>query len=143
VKNIYGTSKGDTLNGSAADNMFWTYSGNDVAYGKGGDDTFSDFAGGPNAFTGSDKYFGGSGDDFFLTMNGKDTMSGGGGDDDFISYNREDIVVRGGAGKDQLTLAVGREADFDVVYHHGSHIIYEHDGQTIDVRGVEKIDWSN
>jgi Ca2+-binding RTX toxin-like protein len=143
MRNIYGTDKADTLNGNQADNDFWSYDGNDVCRGKAGDDEFSDYFGGPSGTTGSDKFIGGAGDDFFLTMNGNDKMLGGAGNDEFISYNRDSFTVSGGAGDDDLTIDVVQKKDFQLVVHDGAHRVYEHGDQTIDIRGVEHIHWTS
>lgn len=71
--------------GSAADNVFETYNGNDLLYGLDGNDTLSS----------------GLGNDYLQGGRGLDALDGGGGND-VLSGGKDNDTLKGGAGNDAL-----------------------------------------
>ena len=103
-----GDSSPENVVGTAADEQIWTFLGNDVIRGNGGNDTI-------DSGMESDKVFGGTGNDLLYDLNsfdssftglvGKDTLFGGDGNDTlwFNSVDSSDIGD-GGAGIDTLVI---------------------------------------
>src|SRR5215204_2868401 len=82
----FGTTKGDTLTGSA---------GNDLIYGLGGPDTIRGKAG-------DDYLAGGSGDDDIKGNNGNEVRILGGAGDDFLDGGAGMVQIAAGAGNDTV-----------------------------------------
>ena len=104
------TGEGDTLVGTAGDDVLTGSGGRDTIYGEAGDDTISG-RGGP------DTLYGGEGDDTMLGLGGPDTMSGGPGDDVMDGHGAPDVMdggsgddtMYGGGGPDLLTGGEGND----------------------------------
>ena len=90
IENIVGTNDagGDSLTGSAADNMIWAGAGDDTLNGEGGDDTL-------NGEDGDDTINGGAGFDIIDGGDGNDTIDAG-ADDDLIYGSYGDDTIDGG-----------------------------------------------
>ena len=105
VDGIIGSSLGDTLTGSDAEDLtpgefFFT----NVFYGGGGDDSLSGLGGSDTLYGGADNdsIDGGAGDDLIEGGDGDDTIDGGAGDDRISTGEGRDSVDAG-AGNDSIT----------------------------------------
>jgi VCBS repeat-containing protein len=96
-----GTSKDDTLNGTAGTDILLGGNGDDVLNGGGG----SDLLVGGN---GADSLYGGSGNDLLDGGNGNDILDGGSGDDLLDGGNGDDSLD-GGEGSDILLAGKGND----------------------------------
>jgi len=94
IEDVYGSSYGDLIKGTAGANRLEGGSGNDEIYGQDGDDTI---IGG----SGHDELHGGKGNDYIYDLDDGDFdfFDGGEGNDRFLWYG-DGNVVRGGAGND-------------------------------------------
>jgi Ca2+-binding RTX toxin-like protein len=118
----------------------------DIIFGRGGGDTIGDLT--PIAHfdfrhPSDDRFFGNGGDDYIFSKTGNDILNGGPGDDLLHISGTFSNTVIGGSGDDILRIAIGAKKDFELVTQDGSHLVYEHDGDTIDIRGVEHIYWTH
>ena len=88
------SNDGDTLNGTAEDDVFFGGRGDDLLRGRGGDDRLIGRAG-------DDRLIGGGGNDSLVGSAGEDLLKGGGGADTMKGGGRADDL-RGGGGNDSL-----------------------------------------
>ena len=100
---IFGTSRGDRLNGGPGNDLIFGLEGGDSINGNGGDDCIvggegSDSARGNN---GNDVILGQGGSDSLKGNNGEDLLIGGEGSDSLDGGNERD-VLEGGNGSDSL-----------------------------------------
>jgi Ca2+-binding RTX toxin-like protein len=86
--NVYGSDGGDTLTGSAH---------NDVLHGQSGDDTLDGGAG-------NDTLYGGDGNDILSDTSGTNNLYGGDGDDQLTTSYRSGGILDGGAGDDRIEI---------------------------------------
>lgn len=110
--NVYGTSSGETLNGSVGDDDILAYGGNDTANGSYGDDQI--YGG-----DGDDTLNGGDGDDELRGENNNDTLNGGDGSDTLYGNDGNDILNPGTGGN----FAYGGAGD-DIYYFTGDDDYY-------------------
>jgi Ca2+-binding RTX toxin-like protein len=91
---ILGGGGNDTLRAGDDDNNIQGNAGNDILWGRGGDDTM-------NGGNDNDTVMGGQGNDSLSGGTGVDFVSGGGGDDTITGGDGSDTLV-GGDGNDSL-----------------------------------------
>ncbi len=103
----YGTSRNDTLTGTANDDTLYGLFGNDVLNGGDGHDSLW------GGF-GNDRLFGGNGDDRLSGGIGNDVLDGGAGDD-ILSGDIGNDSFRGGSGSDSFVFSWfgGNDTIFD------------------------------
>ncbi|TXH94788.1 MAG: hypothetical protein E6Q73_15710, partial [Pseudorhodobacter sp.] len=114
IEGVSGTSRADTLDGSAASSAvtFWGGAGNDLIKGGAGgdhvngdygDDTVFGNAGNDtlNGDDGNDLLYGGTGDDWLLSGSGNDSAYGGSGND-LLNNLSGNALLEGGDGNDSL-----------------------------------------
>ncbi|CAA2102396.1 Bifunctional hemolysin/adenylate cyclase [Methylobacterium bullatum] len=115
------------------------YSGNDVIYGRGGDDTIFGDSDSATNYIGSDTLYGGGGNDLLIGDNGVDTLYGGSGDDRFVM--RYDLFVDdvyGQSGTDTLAFfAFDRAANVNLSQKSYFIVGGEEGKQTVS--GVENV----
>lgn len=127
---LFGTGKGDRINGSVTNDLISGGGGGDVLFGHDGDDILdggkgSDVLdGGTGADvlyggSGNDALYGGVGDDWLDGGSGADTLDGGDGADTLLGGSRDDILI-GGAGDDFLDGG----KDFDTAVFSGNWADY-------------------
>jgi len=152
---ILGGAGFDTLVGGGGNDSIQAGSGDhQLLLGGGGDDTLF---GGSGAFDtlsgggGGDVLFGGSGasqllkggggNDTFFAGTGGDTLMGGRGNDIFnvsiVAGGGNDTII-GGGGHDQVAFNVD-SGDADVSRDHGMTTLTFGDGQTMTIKGVEEL----
>lgn len=116
---IFGTAEDDVVLGSERGNFFMAGGGNDIIFGRGGDDTI--FGGSFNGGSGDDIIFGEGGNDTLVGEYGNDILDGGAGNDTlsgdgptnpggpggFSRGGGEIDILTGGAGKDTFRLEGG------------------------------------
>ena len=91
---IFGSSRGNIIEGGAGDDDLHGRNGNDLMYGGEGHDRLF---GGNNA----DTMYGGAGNDILFAGDGRDTLVGGDGADDLRAQAGDDVLF-GGNGDDAL-----------------------------------------
>ena len=91
---IFGSSRGNIIEGGAGDDDLHGRNGNDLMYGGEGHDRLF---GGNNA----DTMYGGAGNDILFAGDGRDTLVGGDGADDLRAQAGDDVLF-GGNGNDAL-----------------------------------------
>lgn len=98
---IFGTQRGDKLNGTSGNDLIFGLEGGDLIDGKGGDDCIVGGAGGDslNGNTGNDKVFGEGGGDLVQGGVGNDYLEGNDGSDSLSGGNNNDTLL-GGNGSD-------------------------------------------
>ncbi len=152
---IYGTEKGETLNGDVSgvkDDIIYGLGGNDYIYGKEGLDTVYGGRGDDRIYggNGNDTLYGEDGNDFLYGEAGNDTLYGGQGNDtisgdagndtiygdagnDTISGNDGNDILSGGEGDDSLNGQAG-----DDVYVFGSgHDVVKDSGLAADIDKIQ------
>jgi Ca2+-binding RTX toxin-like protein len=102
---VVGTTRRDVLNGSAFDDVFLTFDGNDVVRGRAGNDVVCGRAG-------RDSLYGGLGDDRLRGGSGRDRLKGKAGRDRLFGQAGRDHLV-GGKGKDRLKGGKGKDRKRD------------------------------
>ena len=138
IENIWGSSYGDLIRGSAADNSFHGWGGNDVLHGMGGDDFLRGGGGYDDIHGGAgddrlygdrdrDTLYGDAGDDTIRGGKGDDTLYGGAGDDTLRGDVGDDTLY-GGAGDDTFMLVDGNGSDRIVDFMPGADMIKFGDG---------------
>lgn len=109
MPSIFGTNRGDVLQGTSLDDEIFGYGGNDTAYGNGGKNVF-------DMGRGDDVAYGGDAFDHFIMGKGDDIAFGNGGGDLFDMGIGDDIAY-GGDGADYFDLGSGDDiaygGDFD------------------------------
>ncbi len=105
----------DVLRGGGGNDWLYSRGGDDWLYGEDGNDVLID---NPGLELGDDRWlalpgassddnlFGGAGDDFLATLQGKDYLNGGEGDDVLLS-GKDDDTLSGGGGNDWLLADAG------------------------------------
>jgi Ca2+-binding RTX toxin-like protein len=129
-QSIMGPELGETLTGTANDDVIRALGGADtvnagggadLVYGGSGDDTVQ-------GELGDDMLYGDAGNDYLVGSEGSDTLDGGDGDDKLYDSANGSDTMRGGAGKDEIrishaqgqrseTIVVDAGADDDKVYY--------------------------
>jgi Ca2+-binding RTX toxin-like protein len=100
-RNTYGTNNGESIVGTAIDDVIFGLGGNDTITGLGGKDYL-------NGGAGNDQLLGGIGNDTLLGAAGRDTLLGGSGGDTLNGGDSADSL-RGGTGRDQLIGGTGAD----------------------------------
>jgi len=99
----------------------------EIAYGKGGDDSFDGSAAADavrlDGKGGDDTLLGGAGDDLLYGRDGADSLSGGAGNDRLWGHEGDDVLL-GGAGNDRLSGGDGDDSFvFELSFTGGGSIV--------------------
>ncbi|HEX8231938.1 MAG TPA: calcium-binding protein [Caulobacteraceae bacterium] len=103
IEVVWGSGLDDTLAGNGRGNELWSWNGNDLVEGRGGDDTLFGGLGGDE---GRDTLRGGAGADLMWGHEGSDLLEGGRGNDWMFGGEGADVML-GGAGDDHLNTETG------------------------------------
>lgn len=121
ISPIYGTEKGEILNGTSGNDLISGFGGGDIIHGNGGDDCiigansseaiYGDagndviYGGG-----GGDALYGGDGNDTIYGEDGSDMLSGDNGNDNLIGENGSDSA-KGGTGTDTCNAEIKQQCE--------------------------------
>jgi Ca2+-binding RTX toxin-like protein len=114
---VQGSTHDDRILGSDGSEEVRLGDGDDLFRGRGGDDRVSE----GSHHSGTDRLFGGPGDDYFWSSSGGDLLSGGAGGDTLTGWHHPGLShapavalpadIRGGAGEDDVRLTWIRSGD--------------------------------
>jgi Ca2+-binding RTX toxin-like protein len=126
-----GTSKDDTLEGTADKNSIWGLDGKDVVEGLAGDD--SSYGGND-----SDILYGGNGNDNLVGGAGTDRICGNSGDDYLVGKEGNDIIFGDKAPTNVMSKCTATKSGTDKLWgDSGNDIIYGGaNGQTKDIESI-------